>query len=410
VLAAAGCAVGVLIWGAATGRFEAGLTRALALLVVACPCSIGIAAPLTLTRALAAAARHGAVVQSLEGFERLGRIAAVASDKTGTLTEGDAPTLRLCDPAGNALIAEEFARHAPLLAALAHASQHPIARALRDRLAGIEPAALAEVVEIPGRGVLARTLAGTAVTLERAPQPAGDRAPGELRSTLRLAGTPVLEVALREQLRPGVATLGSELRRRGIDLLIFSGDDSRRVEPIACALGGEGFGELLPEQKATLLAARRDRDRGIAWLGDGANDAIALAGADVSLVVDRRLEWLADAADLVLLGDRVGALPQLIDVARRARARIVTALAWAAIYHAATLTLGVLGLLTPALAALAMALGSIAVVRLALRPLDAAVDVSVALSVAASTKAPRPGPAPARRSPVPSVAAGATSS
>lgn len=363
VLATASCALAVLAWFAWRGDFEIGLQRALALLVVACPCSIAIAAPLTLTRALQAAAQLGAVVQSLDGFERLGLVSAVAADKTGTLTTGDGAELTLARRDGARIGGELRA----LLAALARASQHPIAIALRESLAGIEPAPLREVRDEPGVGLRAVDARGRVVTLCRG-DAAGDRA-GALHSTLAIDDRVVADVHLAERLRDGVAALGAALRERGLAFTLLSGDDERRVQPLARSLAAAGHGGLTPEQKAARLAVLREPGRGIAWLGDGANDAIALAGADVSIVVDRRLEWLADAADLVLLGERVGALPQLIDVARRARRRIVGALAWAALYHVVTLGLGVTGLLTPALAALAMALGSVAVVHASLRPL-----------------------------------------
>ncbi len=363
VLTTAACAVSVLGWFAWHGHAEVGLQRALALLVVACPCSIAIAAPLTLTRALQAAAQLGAVVQSLDGFERLGQVSAVAADKTGTLTTGEGAELTLEPIAGG--LDESTA--SALLAALARASQHPIACALRERLAGIEPATLLAIEEQPGRGLVARDAAGRVITLLRAVPHANDAA--ALRSTLAIDGVAQFDVRLVERLRVGVESLGHALKSRGIELALLSGDDERRVLPLAQSLSASGQGGLTPEQKAVQLARLRPPGRGIAWLGDGANDAIALAGADVSIVVDRRLEWLADAADLVLLGERVGTLPQLIDVARRARRRIVAALAWAALYHVVTLGLGVTGVLTPALAALAMALGSVAVVQASLRPL-----------------------------------------
>jgi len=370
VVAAVACALAVAAWGVARGDAAAGATRALALLVVACPCSIGLAAPLTLTRALDAAARLGAVVQSLDGFERLGQVGAVAADKTGTLTTGDAATLELRprELSGDTTACE------PLLAALARASSHPIARALRERLAAVAPAPLSDPRETAGEGVAARDAQGRAVTLGRGDDHARARSPaGALLATLAIDGVPQLDVVVAERLRPGVAELGARLAERGVALSLLSGDDARRVAPLARALAAEGRGGLTPQQKAEEIARRRPAGRAVAWLCDGANDAIALAEADVSIVVDRRLEWLADAADVVLLGDRVAALPQLIDVARAARRRIVAALGWAAVYHAATLTIGVSGLLTPAVAALAMAAGSVAVVRLALRPLLPAV-------------------------------------
>lgn len=381
VAATAACAIGVLAWFAARGAPETGLERALALLVVACPCSIAIAAPLTLTRALQAAAGLGAIVQSLDGLERLGRVDAIAADKTGTLTTGDAAQVALH---AREAAPEDPAAHA-LLAALAQASQHPLARALRERLAGVEPAPLRDVVEIAGRGLCAHDAAGRRVELVRAEATAGTA----LRSSLRVDGRPWLDVELAERLRDGAGALGDEMRARGIELTLLSGDDPARVDAVARRLRAEGRGGLTPEQKGETLARRRRPGRGIAWLCDGANDAIALARADVSIVVDRRLEWLADAADVVLLGERIGALPQLVDLARRARRRIVAALAWAGAYHAATLTLGAAGVLTPALAALAMAAGSVAVVQLALRPLAPAPPPARTLPAA-------PVPAPER--------------
>jgi Cu2+-exporting ATPase len=151
--------------------------------------------------------------------------------------------------------------------------------------------------------------------------------------------------------------------------VILSGDAPHRVDALAAAIGARGLGGLAPDAKAREVDRMRASGGPVALLADGANDSIALARADVSIVVDRKLEWLADGADLVLMGDRVAALPELVALARRARRRVVGALSWAAAYHAVTLTLGALGMLGPAQAALWMALGSVAVVHAGTRPL-----------------------------------------
>jgi heavy metal translocating P-type ATPase len=373
VAATALLAVAVVAFLAWRGEPLDGLHRALALLVVACPCSIGLAAPLALTRALGAAARLGAVVRSLEGFEQLGRIDVVAADKTGTLTSGEPGAL---EPRFEAIGEADEGAARRLAFALAHGSTHPLAQALRAA-AGSEPLPkLASVVELPGRGVRALTAGGREARLGRrdfALPLGGSDADDEgaaLRSYLSLDGTPLACIRFRERPRPGAERLGDELRARGIELVVLSGDSDARTRRLALSIGGRGAGGLDPRRKAEELATLARGGRRVAWLFDGANDAIALASAPVSIAVDRKIEWLADAADVVLLGERVGALPRLIDLARRARRRIVGALAWAALYHAVALTLGALGLLTPASAALVMAAGSLAVVKASLRPLS----------------------------------------
>jgi Cu2+-exporting ATPase len=364
-----------------------GLHRALALLVVACPCSIGLAAPLTLTRALGAAARNGAVVQSLEGFEQLARVDVVAADKTGTLTSGEPAALRpLIETIGG--VDPAFAR--ALVTGLSKGSAHPLAQALRAEADGAQLPALAcpaltSVEELPGQGMRARSEAGREVRFGRREfalfagdgtadvnvdaAAVADEDGAELTSFLSLDGRPLARVRVRETPRAGTERLGNELRARGIELVVLSGDADVRARRLAQSVGGSGRGGLDPEAKADELAQMTRRGHHVAWLFDGANDAVALASAPVSIAVDRKLEWLADAADVVLLGERVGALPQLIDLARRARRRIVAALAWAALYHVVALTLGALGRLTPATAALLMAVGSLAVVKASLRPL-----------------------------------------
>ncbi|HET6164221.1 MAG TPA: heavy metal translocating P-type ATPase [Planctomycetota bacterium] len=377
VAATATLALAVVALSIVRGAPDEGLRRALALLVVACPCSIGLAAPLALTRALGAAARLGAVVQSLDGFEQLARADVVAADKTGTLTQGDpaalAPEIETLEGASR-----DGARTAA--AALARVSTHPLALALRAATADAPRLELVASEEIAGQGVRATTRDGRELRLGRpgfaAPgaNDAGDEgtpADGTLESLLSIDGQPVARVRWREVPRPGAADLGARLRERGVELVVLSGDLDARTRKLAESLGAHGRGGLDPERKAAELDALARAGRTVAWLGDGANDALALARAPVSIVVDRRLEWLALAADVVLLGERLGALPELIDLARRARRRIRIALAWAAAYHAVALTLGATGRLTPASAALWMAVGSLAVVNASLRPLDA---------------------------------------
>jgi heavy metal translocating P-type ATPase len=382
VAATALLALLVVLLGAWRGAPLEGLHRALALLVVACPCSIGLAAPLTLSRALGAAARLGAVVRSLEGFEQLARVDVVAADKTGTLTSGDPSALA---PSVEPIGAADAGAARALAVALAKGSTHPLAQALRAAGCDAPLPRLTSISDLPGKGVRARTADGGEARLGRrdfALAGGDDGAPrdgaeprdaavdgAELASLLTLDGRALARVGFRETPRAGVERLGEELRRRGIELVVLSGDADARARRLARELGGRGVGGLDPERKAEELAQMARGGRRVAWLFDGANDAVALASAPVSIAVDRKLEWLADAADVVLLGERVGALPQLIDLSRRARRRVVGALAWAALYHAVALTLGALGLLTPASAALVMAAGSLAVVKASLRPL-----------------------------------------
>lgn len=366
------------------GRLDEGLLRSLSLLVVACPCALGLAGPLAWTRSLRAAAHRGVIVQSLEALERLGTVRHGCIDKTGTLTAlGSEPEVHV------ALAPGAESRRAEIEAVLdrfARASSHPIAQALATRASGrtdAGPGPLAphavDLHEEPGRGIRMRTRGrefclGSRRWLQtdRSP-PLPDGWDATLESTSALSallfeeGEWLALVSVTEKVRPGVARMLAELAHRGLSMMMLSGDHPARVQALAKTLGIPAEGGLRPDEKAARVRERRARHGPVVVVGDGANDGVALATADVSVVVDHHLDWLSRGADLIITGDRLDALPELVDLSRQVRRRIVGNLAWTGLYNSVALTAGCVGLLSPSLAAAAMVAASLAVVHRSMR-------------------------------------------
>jgi Cu+-exporting ATPase len=323
-----------LVQASASERMEvlrAVLRPALAVLVVACPCALILATPAAILAALGRLAGTGVLIKGGSALERLAEVRAVAFDKTGTLTEG---RLELGDVlALNGVAAEDVLRVA---AAAEQRSEHPIARLLAQESAGrgwtMEP--VTEFEAHPGAGVAAahgsmRVLVGTRRLLEEN----GVSLTAELIAlleTLDASGQTALLVArdglvlgaigVRDRIRPEAASVLNELRSLGIsDIALLTGDRAAAAGAVAAALEiSEVRAEFLPEQKAAFLQEwRRQRQTKVAMVGDGINDAPALAGADVGLAIAASgADVAAEAGDVVFMGDPLRPLPLLVRLSR----------------------------------------------------------------------------------------------
>jgi Cu+-exporting ATPase len=354
--AVAALAVGAGIgWGIAAGP-ERGTLTALAVLVVACPCALGIATPLAVWTGLAAAAARGVVVRSARALERAAAVDRVLFDKTGTLTER-ALAVTAVEPAPGTSADALLAR----AAALARASVHPVARAIAA--AGPVGGAPAHGVEtLAGRGVrgvvgdetCALGSARFAAEVLGAPVPAAfDAAAAVLVAGGRLVGA----FRVDEVRVPEAAAALAALRAAGVAVGVITGDGGAAAVVPALVPAADAAVGLLPEEKVARVRAARAAGAVVAVVGDGINDAPALAAADLGIAVAGATDLARVTADVAILGRDLGAVPWLLAHARRVRRVMRQNLAWAFAYNMVAVGVAAAGRLDPVVAALAM-LGS----------------------------------------------------
>jgi Cu2+-exporting ATPase len=329
------------------------LMRAAAVLIITCPCALGLAAPAVQIVASGRLFSRGVLVKSGAALERLAQIDCVVFDKTGVLTYGR-PTLLDADPA-----------LAALAAPLARASRHPLARALAQA-AGAGPVA-DQVREIAGMGVEG-VVDGRLARLGRAGFVGAAAADTETVLWFAFDGEPARRLAFSDALRADAAATVKALRARGLAVEVMSGD----VEPAvrrACELAGIArfAGALTPMDKARAIDALVAAGRRPLMVGDGLNDAAALAKAHASMAPGAAAEASQSAADLVFQGQDLRVVAEAIDIARAARARVLENFALAALYNLVAAPAAVLGLVTPLIAALSMSGSSLVVTLNALR-------------------------------------------
>jgi Cu+-exporting ATPase len=377
----------LLGWGFASGDWPLGVLNAVAVLVIACPCALGLATPAALMVGTGAAARLGILIKDAEALELAQALRSVAFDKTGTLTEGR-PTLIAAEPAAAAAIGRD--ELVALAAALQAGSEHPLARAvLQAAPAAAERAQ--DVRALPGRGIAGR-VAGRELRLGSArlmrelgiadaaleAQAAAHRAEGRTVSWLAQLDGPgparVLGVlAFGDTLKAGAAAAIGQLKGMGLRTLMISGDSAASARSVARALGIDDVrADVLPGDKARVVEALKAEGR-VAMVGDGVNDAPALAAADVGIAMaghdergQRGTDVAMQAAGITLLRGDLGLVARAIEISRRTRAKIRQNLFWAFVYNAIGIPLAAFGLLSPVLAGGAMALSSVSVVGNAL--------------------------------------------
>jgi len=330
------------------------LIRAVAVLIVTCPCALGLAVPAVQIVASARLFRRGVLVKSGAALERLAEIDHVVFDKTGVLTEGRP---RVIDTPMSVIA---------MAAPLARASNHPMSRAIA-RAAGQGEIAT-EVVEHSGRGVEG-LIGGRRARLGRATF-VGVPAPGSGETELWFGFEDGPRVRLRfsDAPRADAARTVAALRARGLSIEILSGDQPKVVAAVASAVGIEAFrGGLLPQDKAGAVDALAARGRKVLMVGDGLNDAAALARAHAGIAPGSAIEASQNAADLVLTQDGLMGIVEAIDVARSARGRALENFGFAALYNLVAAPAAMVGLVNPFVAALAMSGSSLVVTLNALR-------------------------------------------
>ncbi len=364
-----------LVWLVLLGDSERGLSAAIAVLVIACPCALGIAVPMSLTVATSLGAKRGIVIRNPDSLEVLNRVRQVVIDKTGTLTTGQ---LRVSATFGlSAVDAAGLKQALAMAAAVERSSVHPLAKAI----AALDQELTAlEVSEVAGAGA-AGTVNGVFV---RVASPAtsivNNRA--ELDAAVLKAGAKSLVVvswgneakaliALEDDVRLEAKPAVEALRALGIQPILLSGDAEARVSVVAKQLGIEQFyAEVAPEAKLEVInriRAERTGHSATAMVGDGLNDVAALAGADVGIAMGSGTHAAQAAASVTIIDDNPLAIAFALDLARRTWLNIKQNLGWAFGYNLVLIPVAALGLLNLMFAGAAMAFSSVSVVLNALR-------------------------------------------
>ncbi|MGW0459947.1 heavy metal translocating P-type ATPase [Streptomyces tendae] len=360
-------------WLGATGDTVAAFTAAVAVLIIACPCALGLATPTALLVGTGRGAQLGILIKGPEVLESTRRVDTVVLDKTGTVTTGRMTLHEI--HAAEGTDEEELLR---LAGAVEHASEHPVARAIaagaEERLGplpGVE-----DFTNVPGRGVRAR-VEGREVSVGRLHDvlpPEVARAADEAERNGRTAvvvgwdGTARGVLAVADAVRETSAEAVAELRRLGLTPVLLTGDNRRVAESVAAAVGiDEVIAEVLPEDKVAVVERLRAEGRTVAMVGDGVNDAAALATADLGLAMGTGTDAAIEAGDLTLVRGDLRVAADAIRLSRRTLATIKGNLVWAFGYNVAALPLAAAGLLNPMIAGAAMAFSSVFVVTNSLR-------------------------------------------
>ena len=355
-------------WWATGAAWQTALLHAVAVLIVTCPCALGLAVPAVQAVAGGRLLRAGVLVKTADALERLNQADMVVFDKTGTLTRGRP---ELIDGDRNDVADLRLA------ASLAAESRHPLARALCRAAPPV--AALPAVREVPGEGLAASGEGGEirlgrrewcGVPAEAAPALASTAAPDQVGPELWLSapGRPPVRFAFTDPPRPAAAEVVGELERRGLGVALMSGDRRDVVVAVAGRLGIDDWrADMRPADKTRRLTDLAGAGRRVLMVGDGLNDAPALAAAFVSMSPAVAADISQAAADLVFQGESLEPIVEAIDVARAADRLVRQNLALAFLYNAVAVPLAVAGLVTPLIAAVAMSTSSLAVTLNALR-------------------------------------------
>ena len=383
--------VTLLGWWLTGHAFETAVIHAVAVLVIACPCALGLATPAAIMAGTGVAAKYGILIKDAQALELAHKVDTVAFDKTGTLTLGQ-PRLTALVLADSAAGAEALSEDVALriAASLQSGSEHPLARAT---LAAAKEKDLAfeapdNVRAVPGRGSEGEVgvnsyLIGSLRWMDElgvslgalAARSAELQAQGATVSAMAERTTAGLTLralmAFGDEPKPGAKEALAALRARGIKTVMISGDNRGAAEAMARRLGlrpedGEVMAEVLPGDKAAHLAKLKEGGHVVAMVGDGVNDAPALAAADVGLAMGNGTDVAMHAAGITLMRGDVALVAAALDISDRTVAKIRQNLFWAFAYNVAGIPLAALGFLNPVVAGAAMAMSSVSVMSNAL--------------------------------------------
>lgn len=367
-------AIAALVVHTRATNLETGIGVALSILLIACPCALGLATPMAVWGALGLAARRQVLFRTGEAIERLAAVRAVRFDKTGTLSTDD---VALAETFWSSEDGERQREWTDGAARLASRSNHPLSKALAAAI-GSGSAPLEQVLAAPGLGVESKDDAGSVIRLgslrfvrwletrDANPEFASrvERRIAEGRSVVAFEAEGEVRTVyvFQESLRPEARGAVAALRAEGIDVAILTGDHRARGHAIATELGVRVESELLPEDKIRSLEEAKRRFGQVAMVGDGVNDAPALAAADVGVAMGCGADVARTVAEVCLLSNDLSRIPWAIALSRRAVWTIRQNLVWAFAYNIIGIAWGASGSLNPVVAALAMIVSSLLVV------------------------------------------------
>ena len=349
--------LGWLIW---SGDMRVSLNIAAAVLIITCPCALGLAVPAVTTAASGKLFAKGLLIKNATALERLAEVDTVVFDKTGTVTMGTPQVTNW----------ENLPARAQSVAyALSLGSSHPLARAIAEhgRKTSVKAAQVFAIKEHPGDGTEA-LLDGVKVRLGRAAWTKVDYSGDGLITTLELGAGEKFVIEFHDRLRPGAQDLVRRLSDQGLEVILLSGDREQSVARTADALGIKHWkAGVIPEEKLNKINVLKAAGRKVLMVGDGLNDTGALAAAHASISPAQALDAARAASDIVLLGQDLQPVADAIETARVAKKRITENFSIATIYNVVAVPLAVAGLATPLIAALAMSTSSLTVSLNALR-------------------------------------------
>jgi Cu+-exporting ATPase len=381
-----------VVWLALSGDLNASFTAAVAVLVIACPCALGLATPVGLLTGTGRGAQLGILIKGPQVLEDTRTVDAILLDKTGTVTSG-----KLAVGHTLALNGHSPADVLSLAGAVEAASEHPIAHAIAAAAKSAMPdagplLAVKDFSSAPGGGVRGMVaLNGAGNGTERTvvagrtgwledngifPDDAQRRAlateeaGGATAIWVAVDGEPAGIVSLRDTVKPGSAAAIAKLKELGIRPLLLTGDNAAVAAQVATAVGispEDVFAGVLPEGKVDAVRMLQAQGSTVAMAGDGVNDAAALAQADLGIAMGSGTDVAIEASDLTVMGSDLGQLVQAIELSRKTLATIKTNLFWAFFYNAIGIPVAALGLLNPMIAGAAMAASSVLVVANSLR-------------------------------------------
>jgi Cu+-exporting ATPase len=355
--------VTLVVWLVATGDTERSFSAAVAVLIIACPCALGLATPTALLVGTGRGAQLGLLIKGPEVLESTRRVDTIVLDKTGTVTTG---VMTLVDV--HAAPGRQRAEMLRIAGAIESASEHPIARAIASAARaelGVLPA-VTDFAARPGSGAIAN-LDGVRYEIGRPTVEFGQTA-GRTVVELRSPGMVLAHFDVADQVKPTSRAAIERFRELDLEPILLTGDSPATAAAIAAEVGIERVqAEVLPADKVAVIVRLQAEGRTVAMVGDGVNDAAALAQADLGIAMGSGTDVAIEASDLTLVRDDLTAAADAIDLSRRTLTTIKVNLFWAFAYNVAAIPLAMSGRLSPVVAGAAMAFSSVFVVSNSLR-------------------------------------------
>ena len=363
-------------WFLITGDLSQSIIPAVAVLVIACPCSLGLATPTAIMVGTGLGARRGILIKNGEALERGEKIDTVVLDKTGTLTQGKSKVVRIHAVCGSD---QDVLRVA---ASVEACSEHPLAGAVVEAAKGSVLAEVSQFTNVPGKGVIAQLqgnvvvvgspghLEEQGIAFTNADRIVLDAEEGEGRTVIAVSrdGTLIGLIAIADTVKDDAREAIKALLGRGLRTVMITGDNPRAAQAIASQLGIQNvFAQVLPQDKAAKVRELQQGGARVAFVGDGINDAPALASADLGIAMGTGTDIAMEAGNIVLVKGSPRKLVDALSLSRLTMRTIRQNLFWAFFYNVAAIPLAAFGLLNPVVAAGAMAISSVSVVGNSLR-------------------------------------------